>query len=107
MIGEERLLVTLKSDRIRGPLILCRCAQRRDRHRPSPFRAPPARSAVGFAVYPDGTAIVTLAHSNQDGLFRNGGFRSVVDAGQAAPCWMTRVGKYVFTAIRAAGRSVV
>ena len=52
----------------------------------------------GFAVYRDGTAVITLAHSNQDGLFRNGAFTSVVDAGQAADCWMTRVGKYVFTA---------
>ena len=49
-------------------------------------------------VYRDGTAVITLAHSNQDGLFRNGAFTSVVDAGQAADCWMTRVGKYVFTA---------
>ena len=49
-------------------------------------------------MYPDGTAVITLAHSNQDGLFRNGAFTSVIDAGQAAPCWMTRAGKYVFTA---------
>src|SRR5204863_4140040 len=52
----------------------------------------------GFAVYRDGTAVITLAHSNQDGLFRNGAFTSVIDAGQTADCWMTRVGKYVFTA---------
>ena len=42
--------------------------------------------------------MITLAHSNQDGLFRNGAFTSVIDAGQMAPCWMTRVGKYLFTA---------
>jgi hypothetical protein len=52
----------------------------------------------GFAVYPDGTALITLAHSNQDGLFRAGAFTTVIAAGQLAPCWMTRVGKYVFTA---------
>jgi hypothetical protein len=52
----------------------------------------------GFSVYPDGTAVITLAHSSQDGLFRNGAFTAVIAAGQAAPCWMTRVGKYVFTA---------
>jgi len=52
----------------------------------------------GFAPYPDGTAVITLAHSNQDGLFRNGAFVSVITAGQAAPCWITRVGKYAFTA---------
>jgi hypothetical protein len=52
----------------------------------------------GFAAYPDGTAVITLAHSNQDGLFRNGVFTTVINAGQGAPCWMTRAGKYVFTA---------
>src|SRR5207244_12391455 len=52
----------------------------------------------GFSVYPDGTAVITLAHSSQDGLFRDGAFTSVIGAGQMAPCWMTRVGKYVFTA---------
>ena len=52
----------------------------------------------GFSVYPDGTAVITLAHSNQDGLFRDGAFTSVIAAGQAAPCWTTRLGKYVFTA---------
>lgn len=52
----------------------------------------------GFAVYPDGTAVITLAHSNQDGLFRNGAFATVINADQAAPCWITRVGKYAFTA---------
>jgi hypothetical protein len=41
---------------------------------------------------------MTLAHSNQDGLFRDGAFTSVIAAGQAASCWMTRVGKYVFVA---------
>jgi hypothetical protein len=49
-------------------------------------------------VYRDGTAVITLAHSNQDGLFRNGAFTSVTAAGQGAPCWTTRIGKYVFTA---------
>jgi hypothetical protein len=52
----------------------------------------------GFAVYRNGTAVITLAHSSQDGLFRDGQFRAVINAGQVAPCWMTRVGKYVFTA---------
>jgi hypothetical protein len=52
----------------------------------------------GFATYADGTALITLAHSNHDGLFRDGAFTSVVAAGQAASCWMTRAGKYVFVA---------
>jgi hypothetical protein len=52
----------------------------------------------GFSVYRDGTAVITLAHSSQAGLFRDGAFTSVIDATQAADCWMTRAGKYVFTA---------
>jgi hypothetical protein len=52
----------------------------------------------GFAVYPDRTAAITLAHSNNDGLFRDGAFVSTIAAGQAAPCWMTRFDKYLFTA---------
>jgi hypothetical protein len=52
----------------------------------------------GFAPYGDGTAVITLAHSSQDGLFRDGAFVTTIAAGQAAPCWMTRAGKYVFTA---------
>ena len=71
----------------------------------SPDRLPTAVSApdgtlapFGFATYADGTALITLAHSNQDGLFRDGSFTSVVAAGQTASCWMTRAGKYVFVA---------
>ncbi len=52
----------------------------------------------GFSIYPDGSAVITLAHTNQLGLFRDSAFRTVVALGQAAPCWTTRVGKYVFTA---------
>jgi hypothetical protein len=52
----------------------------------------------GFAVYPDGTALITLAHSNQNGIFRDGAFAAVANAGQSANCWATRTGKYVFTA---------
>lgn len=52
----------------------------------------------GFATYSDGTAVITLAHSSQDGLFRDGAFVTTIAAGQAAPCWMTRAGKYLFTA---------
>mgnify|MGYP003694385799 CR=1 FL=1 len=37
--------------------------------------------------------VITLAHSSQAGLFRDGGFTSVIDATQAADCWSTRAGK--------------
>jgi hypothetical protein len=59
----------------------------------------------GFSVYPDGTALITLAGLNQDGLFRDGAFVSVAGAGQGAPCWATIVGKYVFIA-NTGGRSI-
>src|SRR5262249_50264417 len=57
----------------------------------------------GFVTYPDGTALITLAHSNQDGLFRDGAFTSVVAARQTASGLMTRVGKYVFVANTGSG----
>ena len=52
----------------------------------------------GFSVYPDGSALITLAGLNQDGVFRDGAFREVTNGGQGAPCWATTVGKYVFVA---------
>ena len=52
---------------------------------PTAVSAPQGSLApFGFSTYPDGTALITLAHSNQDGLFRNGSFASVIAAGQAA-----------------------
>jgi DNA-binding beta-propeller fold protein YncE len=100
VIGDKQLLVTLKTDPDPGTVDIITL----DRGRVSGL-APTAVSApdgtltpFGFTTYPDGTALITLAHSNQDGLFRNGAFTSVVSAGQAASCWMTRDGKYVFVA---------
>ncbi|HEY2380487.1 MAG TPA: hypothetical protein VGK48_04825 [Terriglobia bacterium] len=63
---------------------------------PAAVSAPPGSlTPFGFSVYPDGTAVITLAHSSQLGLFRNNSFVGVVPAGQAADCWTTRIGKYV------------
>lgn len=100
VIGETQLLVTLKTDPDPGTVDIIAL----DRGRvvgsaPTAVSAPGGTlTPFGFATYPDGTAIITLAHSNQDGLFRDGSFTSVVAAGQAASCWMTRAGKYVFVA---------
>ena len=55
-----------------------------------------ALTPFGFSVYGDGTALITLAHSSQDGLFGNGAFASVTDAGQSAPAGAPRV-ENVFT----------
>jgi len=100
VIGERQLLVTLKADPDPGTVDVVAL----DRGRvigsaPTAVSAPAGTlTPFGFATYPDGTAIITLAHSNQDGLFRDGSFTSVIAAGQAASCWMTRDGKYVFVA---------
>ena len=76
-LDDERLLVTLKADPDPGTVDVVAL----DRGRVV-GQAPPAISApqgslapFGFATYEDGTALITLAHSNQDALFRNGSFR--------------------------------
>ena len=99
-VDERRLLVTLKTDPDPGTVDVVRL-----RDGAITGAAPVAVTApagtltpFGFSVYPDGTAVITLAHSSQAGLFRDGAFTSVIDATQAADCWMTRAGKYVFTA---------
>jgi hypothetical protein len=100
VVSERRLLVTLKSDPDPGTVDVVAL-----RDGAVTGAAPTAVSApdgtltpFGFVVNRDGTAVITLAHSSQVGLFRDGAFTAVIDAGQAADCWATRVGKYVFTA---------
>ncbi len=101
VLNERQLLVTLKTDPSPGTVDLVTLE-----HDGAVAGAAPAAVSApagtltpfGFSVYPDGTAVITLAHSNQDGLFRNGAFTSIIAAGQTADCWMTRAGKYVFTA---------
>src|SRR5262245_58722729 len=100
VIDDTQLLVTLKTDPDPGTVdVISLHRGRITGSAPTAVSAPDGTLApFGFATYPDGTALITLAHSNQDGLFRNGSFTSVVTAGQVASCWMTRVGKYVFVA---------
>ena len=100
VIGERQLLVTLKTDPDPGTIDVIDLDRGRvSGSAPTAVSAPDGSLApFGFATYPDGTTLITLAHSNQDGLFRNGSFTSVIGAGQAASCWMTRAGKYVFVA---------
>ncbi len=104
-IGEDRLLVTLKTDPDPGTVDVVPLRHGRVTGAdPTAVSAPDGTlTPFGFSVYRDGTALITLAHTNQDGLFRDGAFTSVVGAGQAAPCWTTRVGKYVFTANTGSG----
>jgi len=102
VVDAKTLLVTLKTDPIPGSVDVVAL------HNGAVIGTTPTVASVptgsltpfGFSVYPDGTAVITLAHSNQDGLFRNGAFTAIVASGTgaSAPCWSTRVGKYVFTA---------
>ena len=100
VIDDGQLLVTLKTDPDPGTVdVVALHDGRVTGTAPTAVSAPAGTlTPFGFAVYHDGTAVITLAHSSQDGLFRNGAFTSVVSAGQTADCWMTRVGKYLFTA---------
>jgi hypothetical protein len=99
-IDDRSLIVTLKTDPDPGSVdIIALHDGAITGAAPTAVSAPAGTlTPFGFSVYPDGSAVITLAHSNQDGLFRDGAFTSVVAAGQAAPCWMTRAGKYLFTA---------
>jgi hypothetical protein len=100
VINERRLLVTLKTDPDPGTVDIVPLHDGAvTGAAPVAVSAPEGTlTPFGFSVYDDGTALITLAHSNQDGLFRNGAFTSVAAAGQGAPCWTTKAGKYVFTA---------
>jgi hypothetical protein len=107
VVSDSQLLVTLKTDPTPGTVDVVALE-----HGAISGAAPAAVTApdgtltpFGFSIYPDGTALITLAHSNQDGLFRDGAFTAVVAAGQSAPCWTSRAGKYVFTA-NAASRTI-
>jgi hypothetical protein len=100
VVNESQLLVTLKTDPTPGTVDVVTLHDGAVAGTAPIAVSAPAGSLTpfGFSVYPDGSAVITLAHSNQDGLFRDGAFRAVIAAGQSAPCWTTRAGKYVFTA---------
>jgi hypothetical protein len=92
------LLVTLKTDPIPGTVDVIPLRNGAISGSATAVSAPAGTlTPFGFSVYPDGTALITLAHSGHDGLFRQGAFTAIVNSGgQAGNCWTTRVGKYVF-----------
>jgi hypothetical protein len=99
-INNSSLLVTIKTDPIPGTVDVVSLRDGAVTSGSPKAVSAPANTLTpfGFSVYPDGTAFITLAHSNDDGLFRNGAFETFIGAAsQMAPCWTTRVGKYVFT----------
>ncbi len=100
VVDGSHLLVTLKTDPDPGTVDVVSLADGAvAAAAPTAVSAPAGTlTPFGFSVLGDGTAVITLAHSNQDGLFREGAFTSVAAAGQLAPCWTTALGKYVFTA---------
>jgi hypothetical protein len=106
VIDDGHLLVTLKADPDPGTVdVVALHHGAVGGATPTAVSAPAGSLApFGFSVFRDGTALITLAHSAQDGLFRDGAFAAVAgSAGQLGPCWTTRVGKYVFTANTASG----
>jgi hypothetical protein len=105
LVNTRQLLVTLKTDPDPGTVdVIALDRGRVTASSPQAVSAPDGTlTPFGFVTYPDGTAVITLAHSSQDGLFRDGAFTSVIAAGQTASCWMTRVGKYVFVANTGSG----
>ncbi len=107
VINQDRLLVTLKTDPTPGTVdVIALHEGAITGAMPTAVSAPAGSlTPFGFSVYPDGTAMISLAHSNEDGLFRDGAFVSVTASGQSATCWTTRIGKYVFTA-NTASRSI-
>ena len=99
-VDVDTLLVTLKTDPTPGTVDVVALYQGMITGTPPTAVSAPNNTLTPFrfAVYPDGTAAITLAHSNNDGLFRDGAFVSTIASGQNAPCWMTRFDKYLFTA---------
>jgi hypothetical protein len=97
-VSAQSIIVTLKTDPTPGTVDVIPLRNGAIFGTPSVVSAPSgALAPFGFSVYPDGTALITLAHSGQDGLFRNGAFRTLITSGgQAGNCWTTRIGKYVF-----------
>jgi hypothetical protein len=98
VINGQRLLVTLKNDPDPGTVDIVSLRDGAVDGIAAVSAPAGALAPFGFAAYPDGTALITLAHSNQDGLFRDDAFTAVTGSGEVAPCWATRAGKYVFTA---------
>ncbi len=100
VLDRHEVLVTLKTDPIPGTVDVVKlnddgAVKSLTVSVPAP---PGTLTPFGFVPAGDGTAVITLAHSSQDALFRDDAFGPVIGAGQVAPCWMTRAGKYIFTA---------
>jgi hypothetical protein len=98
-VADNNLIITLKTDPTPGTVDVIRL--RKDgsvSHSVKAIAAPPnTLTPFGFHVAEDGTALITLAHSNNIGLFKNNAFVDVISISQNAPCWSTGIGKYIFS----------
>jgi hypothetical protein len=103
-VSDKQLLVTIKTDPTPGTVDVVALDHGRVTGTPTAVSAPAGTlTPFGFTTFRDGSAVITLAHSSQDGLFRDGAFSDVIGAGQTASCWMTHVGKYIFAANTGSG----
>src|SRR2546422_3282518 len=99
VLDKQSLLVTLKTDPLPGTVDIVPLRNGAvTGATPTAVSAPAGTlTPFGFSVYPDGTALITLAHSSQNGPFRDGAFTAVAHYDQTAPCWAAKVGKKVFS----------
>jgi hypothetical protein len=106
-VVQNKLLVTLKTDPSPGTVdIISLNNGGAISGTVKPVAGPTgSQTPFGFTVFNDGSSLITLAHSNQLGLFRNDMFVDVIQSGQNAPCWATHDGKYVFV-VNAASHTV-
>ena len=88
VINDRQLIVTLKNDPDPGAVDVVFFSHGRIAGVvPTAVPAPAGTLApFGFAVYPDGTALIMLAHSTINGIFRDGAFVALLDLGQTANC---------------------
>ena len=93
-----QVLVTLKSDPSPGTVDVISLDSHGAISGKAKAVAAPTRSLTpfGFETLDGETAFITLAHSGQVGLFRDGEWVDVINSGdQAGPCWTTTVGEYI------------
>ena len=71
VVNSDSLIVTIKTDPIPGTVDVIHLGDGAVYGAADRVLAPAGTLApFGFSVYPDGSAIITLAHSGHDGLFK-------------------------------------
>jgi len=84
VLSKQSLLVTLKTDPLPGTVDIVPLRNGAvTGAAPMPCRHPRDAHTVRIFVYPDGTAVITLAHSNQNGLFETARSRRLLPQARA------------------------